>query len=146
MSPAPARPRLLWPALLTVVGTVILCSLGAWQLLRMSEKRVFIERLQAQAAGQPQAMPASADWQKLDPTRLDLTRVRASGEFLPDGVASVRTTIAAGGPGSRELSGFGRWMFQGFKLADGGVVLVNRGFVPEPDYAAMKPASGPVTR
>lgn len=145
MRPAPARPRLLWPALLTVVGTAILCSLGTWQLLRMSEKRVFIERLQAQAAGQPQAMPASTDWQKLDPTRLDLTRVRASGEFLPDGIASVRTTIAAGGLGSRELSGFGRWVFQGFRFADGGVMLVNRGFVPEQGFAAMKPASGPAT-
>ena len=43
----------------------------------------------------------------------------------------MRTTIASGGPGTRQLSGFGRWIFQGFRLADGGVVLVNRGFVPE---------------
>lgn len=144
-APVAARPRLLWPALLTVIGTAILCSLGSWQLLRMGEKRAFIERLQAEAAGQPQALPASAEWQQLDPAKLDLTRVHASGEFLPGGIASVRTTIAAGGPGSRELSGFGRWIFQGFKLADGGVVLVNRGFVPEQGFAAMKPAVGSAT-
>lgn len=143
--PSAVRPRLLWPALLTVVGTAILCSLGTWQLLRMEEKRVFIERLQAQAAGQPASMPASDEWQKLDPAKLDLTRVRAGGEFLPGGIASVRTTIAAGGPGSRELSGFGRWVFQGFKLADGGVMLVNRGFVPEHGFAAITPAAGPAT-
>lgn len=144
-APVAARPRLLWPALLTVIGTAILCSLGSWQLLRMGEKRAFIERLQDEAAGQPQALPASAEWQQLDPAKLDLTRVQASGEFLPGGIASVRTTIAAGGPGSRELSGFGRWIFQGFKLADGGVVLVNRGFVPEQGFAAMKPAVGSAT-
>ena len=70
-APVAARPRLLWPALLTVIGTAILCSLGSWQLLRMGEKRAFIERLQAEAAGQMaqatrryqtlvQAAPASA--------------------------------------------------------------------------------------
>ena len=97
-APAPARPRLLWPALLTVIGTLVLCALGTWQLMRMGEKRVFIERLQSQAAGAPAAMPATSTWAGLDPAKLDLTRVAASGTFVDSGIAGVRTTIASGEP------------------------------------------------
>ncbi|KRE18020.1 hypothetical protein ASE63_02195 [Bosea sp. Root381] len=139
------RQRLLWPALLTILGVGVLCTLGSWQLQRMSEKRVFIERLAAQAAGTPAPMPASADWPKLDLAALDLTRVSVQGSFVDGPVAGVQTTIAAGAPGTRQLSGFGRWIFQGFRLTDGGVVLVNRGFVPEGRLGEIKPASGPAT-
>ena len=139
------RPGLLWPTLLTILGVGVLCTLGSWQLLRMEEKRVFIERLTAQAAGTPAPMPASADWPKLDPAALDLTRVTAQGSFVDAPFAGVQTTIAAGPPGTRQLSGFGRWIFQGFRLADGGVILVNRGFVPESRMAAITPVSGAAT-
>ncbi|MBA4224642.1 MAG: hypothetical protein C0458_28280 [Methylobacterium sp.] len=57
----------------------------------------------------------------------------------------MRTTIAAGPPGSRQLSGFGRWIFQGFRLDDGMTILVNRGFVPESRFAAIAPATGAAT-
>jgi surfeit locus 1 family protein len=142
---AARRPGLLWPALLTIAGTVVLAMLGTWQLARMGEKRVFIERLMAQAAGQPAAMPASTDWARLDPAALDLTRVTASGSYVDGPYASVRTTIASGGPGTRQLSGFGRWIFQGFRLADGGIILVNRGFVPESRLGEIRPAAGTAT-
>lgn len=138
-------PRLFWPALLTAIGTVVLVMLGTWQLTRMSEKRAFVDRLAAQAAGQPAEMPAAATWAGLDPTRLDLTRVAASGAYIEGPFASVRTTIASGGPGTRQLSGFGRWIFQGFRLQDGGVVLVNRGFVPESRLGQVQPAQGQAT-
>jgi surfeit locus 1 family protein len=140
---SPGRPRLLWPALLTIIGVAVLAMLGSWQLLRMGEKRAFIDRLEAQAAGAPAAMPAASTWPGLDPAALDLTRVQARGAFIDGPFASVRTTIASGGPGTRQLSGFGRWIFQGFRLEDGGVVLVNRGFVPESRLGQISPATGP---
>lgn len=143
---APASPRrLLWPALLTVVGVVILCVLGTWQLNRMSEKQAFLGRLASQAAGTAAAMPAQQDWATLDPAKLDLSRVSARGVFVDTGFAGVRTTIPAGGPGTRQLSGFGRWIFQGFRLDAGGVILVNRGFVPEGRLGQIQPATGPAT-
>lgn len=140
---SPARPRLLLPAILTIAGTLVLCGLGAWQLERMGEKRTFLERLTSQASGQPAPLPASSSWSTLDPAKLDLTRVTANGSFVDGPVAGVRTTIASGGPGTRQLSGFGRWIFQGFKLEDGGTILVNRGFVPESRISEVKPAAGP---
>jgi surfeit locus 1 family protein len=140
---SPARPRLLLPAILTVTGSLVLCSLGIWQLERMSEKHAFIERLASQATGQPAPMPASSSWSTLDPAKLNLTRVTANGSFVDGPIAGVRTTIGSGGPGTRQLSGFGRWIFQGFKLEDGGTILVNRGFVPESRLAEIMPATGP---
>lgn len=139
---APRRPGLLLPTLLTIVGTLVLCTLGAWQLQRMGEKHAYIDRLQEQAAGAPAPMPPSAEWAKLDPAALDLTHVVAKGSYVDDRIAGVRTTIAAGPPGSRQLSGFGRWIFQAFKLEDGGIILVNRGFVPEGRLGQIGPASG----
>ncbi|AOO80921.1 SURF1 family protein [Bosea vaviloviae] len=143
--PARRRPSLLAPAILTVIGTLVLCTLGAWQLERMTEKHDFIARLEAQAAGAPAVMPAASNWATLDPAKLDLTRVAASGAFIDGPFASVRTTIASGGPGTRQLSGFGRWVFQGFRLAGGGTILINRGFVPENRLGEIKPAAGPAT-
>ncbi|WP_186418678.1 SURF1 family cytochrome oxidase biogenesis protein [Bosea sp. CS1GBMeth4] len=141
---APARPRLLLPAVLTVVGVAVLCGLGAWQWQRMGEKRAFISRLETQAQGPAAPLPPAGEWPRLDLAALDLTRSAARGSYL-DGIASVRTTIAAGPPGSRQLSGFGRWVFQGFRLEDGATILINRGFVPEDRFATVAPASGPAT-
>jgi surfeit locus 1 family protein len=136
---------LLLPGALTFLGFAILVGLGSWQLTRAAEKAFFLEKLMSQAAGAPAAMPPTATWGALDPARLDLTRVAASGAFIDGPFASVRTTIASGGPGTRQLSGFGRWVFQGFRLADGGTILINRGFVPENRLGEIKPAAGPAT-
>ncbi len=142
--PAPTA-RLLWPALLTLAGTLVLGTLGFWQLQRMAEKQDFIARLQEQAASAPAALPPVVTWATLDPARLDLKRVATPGVFIDGPFATVRTTIASGGPGTRQLSGFGRWIFQGLRLGDGGIVLVNRGFVPEARLGEIKPATGPAT-
>ena len=145
MTALPRRPSLILPTLATVAGTLILCALGLWQLQRMQEKHAYLERLQEQAAGAPAPMPPSAEWGKLDPAALDLTHVVAKGRYIDAPVAGVRTTIGSGPPGSRGLSGFGRWIFQAFRLDDGGVILVNRGFVPEDRLGQVGPASGPDT-
>lgn len=143
--PSGAWNRLLLPGAIAFVGFTILVCLGVWQLARSVEKGFFIEKLTVQAAGAPAAMPGMAAWPQLDPARLDLTRVQARGAFIDSGFAGVRTTLASGGPGARQLSGFGRWIFQGFQLEEGGVILVNRGFVPESRLGEIAPATGSAT-
>ncbi|MCO5092337.1 SURF1 family protein [Bosea sp. (in: a-proteobacteria)] len=139
---ATRKPGLLLPTLATIIGVLILCGLGIWQLQRMGEKHAYLERLQREAAGAPAPMPPSSDWGKLDAAALDLAHVVAKGRYIDDKIAGVRTTIGAGPPGSRGLSGFGRWIFQAFRLEDGGVILVNRGFVPEERLGQIGPLSG----
>ena len=141
-SPAPRKPGLFLPTLLTIVCVAVLCVLGAWQLQRMGEKHAYHARPPREAAGAPAPQPPRADWAKLDPAALDLTHVVAKGSYIDDRIAGVRTTIAAGPPGSRQLSGFGRWIFQAFRLDDGGVILINRGFVPESRFGQVGPATG----
>lgn len=136
------RPGLLLPAILTTIGVIVLAALGAWQLSRMEQKQSFIARLEQQAAGTPAAMPAADSWKALDPTAIDLTRVAVSGRWIGEQFVTVRTTLAAGERGSRQLSGFGRWVFQGFRTEDGGTILVNRGFVPESRLSQIAPAQG----
>lgn len=144
VSPTP-RPKLLLPGIMMVAGVMVLLTLGVWQLQRWTEKGFFLDKLRTQAAAAPAPLPASTSWATLDPAKLDLLRVAAKGTFVDGPIAGVRTTIAAGPPGSRQLSGFGRWVFQGFRLDDGATILVNRGFVPESRFATIAPASGQAT-
>jgi surfeit locus 1 family protein len=139
------RPKLLLPGIMMLAGVMVLLTLGVWQLQRWAEKGLFLDKLRTQAAAAPAPVPASTSWTTLDPAKLDLVRVEAKGAFVDGPIAGVRTTIAAGAPGSRQLSGFGRWVFQGFRLEDGATILVNRGFVPESRFAAITPATGPAT-
>jgi surfeit locus 1 family protein len=139
------RPKLLLPGIMMLAGVMVLLTLGVWQLQRWAEKGLFLDKLRTQAAAAPAPVPASTSWTTLDPAKLDLVRVEAKGAFVDGPIAGVRTTIAAGAPGSRQLSGFGRRVFQGFRLEDGATILVNRGFVPESRFAAITPATGQAT-
>ena len=57
-----------------------------------------------------------------DPAQLDLQRVEARGTYLEDGIAGVRTTIAAGPPGTRQLSTASVWA----RTVSLGVALASR--------------------
>lgn len=144
-SSQPKRQKLLLPTLLTLVGVVVLCTLGTWQLQRMVEKQAFIAKLRQQAEGPAAPLPPASEWPRIDLAGIDLTHVQATGSYVESGIAGVRTTIASGAPGTRQLTGFGRWIFQGFRLDDGSTILVNRGFVPEARFNEIKPASGRAT-
>ncbi|RXT53074.1 hypothetical protein B6S44_20290 [Bosea sp. Tri-44] len=141
----PVQPKLLLPGIMMLAGVIVLLTLGVWQMQRWAEKGFFLDKLRTQATAAPAALPASTTWATLDPVKLDLTRAEAKGVFVDGPIAGVRTTIAAGPPGSRQLSGFGRWVFQGFRLEDGATILINRGFVPESRFATIAPATGAAT-
>lgn len=131
-SPATGRPRPRpWGVL--VAATLVfalLVSLGVWQLRRLAWKEALIAAAHSRVQADPQPLPEQAAWPGLDRTALaglDFTPVRITGRFLP-GEAPVYTVISdAHGP----LSGAGWWVVSPFALETGGVVLVNRGFVPD---------------
>ena len=110
------RPR-LWPTVATLAGLLILLSLGTWQLQRLAWKRDLIARAEAQLAA-----PAVA----LDPdegSALDYRRVSATGTYLHDRAFAFGFSAEDGRPGGRLVTPF--------QLADGRIVLVDRGWLPE---------------
>ncbi len=108
----------------------VLVGLGTWQVQRLQWKEALIAAAEHRVHAAPVSPPARADWATLDApalAALDFTPVTLTGQFLP-GEALVYTVISeAHGP----YSGPGWWVVRPFALSSGGVVLVNRGFVPD---------------
>src|SRR5262249_38408484 len=64
----------------------------------------------------------------LDPARDEFRRMAFAATIAPDREALVYATGSSVRP---DISGPGYWVFAPAELANGSVVLVNRGFVPE---------------
>jgi surfeit locus 1 family protein len=109
------RPR-LWPTLATLVGVALLLSLGTWQLQRLAWKRGLIEHAQSQLAAAPVPLPDAG----LE--NFDFRRVSVTGRYLHDAAFAFGFTAEDGAPGSRLITPF--------RLEDGRVILVDRGWLP----------------
>src|SRR5260221_13171538 len=83
-------------------------------------------------------------WAKLDPAKDEFRHVKFSAAFVPGADALVYTT---GSALRSDVSGPGYWVFAPAQLAAGGIVLVNRGFVPggrqDPPPRAVATPAGP---
>ena len=110
------RPR-FWPTVATLAGLIVLLALGTWQLQRLSWKRDLIAHAQEQLAAPAQPLAGS------DPATLDYRRVSATGAYLHDRAFAFGFSTEGGRPGSRLVTPF--------RLTDGRVFLVDRGWMPE---------------
>lgn len=123
---------LLWPALATALALALLVSLGVWQLRRLDEKETLIARVESRARLAPKALPSREEWAALAPADYEFTRARLSGHYLPGRDALLFT---------RPPEGYGREpgyiVVTPFALSAGGVVLVERGFVPDSKSADL---------
>ncbi|HVZ54681.1 MAG TPA: SURF1 family protein [Pseudolabrys sp.] len=105
----------------------ILIGLGVWQLERKVWKENLIATMTARLDGAPRPLPPRADWPGLNPDRDEYTRVHFAAEFI-DGQEAL---VYAAGSGVRpDIKGPGYFVFAPARLADGSVVVVDRGFVP----------------
>jgi surfeit locus 1 family protein len=116
---------LLVPALLAFV---VLIGLGTWQLQRKTWKEGLVATLNAQLAVPPTALPPRAAWPTLDQQNNEYRRVTLTVTFDNTKEAFVFAAPSAFRP---DVSSPGYWVFAPARLADGGTVMVNRGFVPE---------------
>jgi surfeit locus 1 family protein len=116
---------LLIPALLAFV---VLVGLGTWQLQRKAWKEGLIVALNAQLAAPPVAMPPRAAWPSLDQQTAEYHRVTVSAAF-----DNAREALVFAAPSAfrSDVTSPGYWVFTPARLPDGGIVMVNRGFVPE---------------
>ena len=126
------------------LGLALLLGLGTWQLQRKAWKETLIATVTARITQPPQPLMPRAQWPTASESEREYAHVRFTGTFLP-GEAFVYT---AGSSLRPDVTDQGYWVFAPARLADGGVLLVNRGFVPTPrkDSAARAQAtpSGPV--
>jgi surfeit locus 1 family protein len=110
------RTSLFWLLVWTLVGVVVLCGLGTWQLFRLQEKRDFLASLEARLKAP--ALPFEQAWQQRNDA--EFLKVQLEGSFA--GPSLYLQTTFDGGPGWRVLTPFvtpGRL-----------VVLVDRGKIP----------------
>jgi surfeit locus 1 family protein len=119
---------LMIPSLAALLALAVLLALGTWQLERRAWKHQLIATLTGRLAAPSAPLPARGAWNRLDAVETEFHRVAFTGEFQHDQEALVFTS---GSALRSDVSGPGYWVFTPARLPGGGVVVVNRGFVPE---------------
>jgi surfeit locus 1 family protein len=129
------------PALATLLGVAILLGLGFWQLRRLAWKEGLIAAVATRVHAAPVDLPPEADWPALRPADYEYRHVRLTGVYERGKQALVFRAI--GEPRGR-YGGPGYLVMAPLRLANGAVVLVNRGFVPQDrkDQAASSGSGG----
>lgn len=124
--------------------TGLFLVLGFWQMERLGEKEALIEAVASRVGTTPAPLPETAAWAGIDPAALEFTPLEAIGSFVPD--QTIRVFTALGGDVRGRYSGPGYWHLTPFRLAQGGTLLVNRGFVPNdpPGLPVSAPPAGEV--
>src|SRR5690606_4055733 len=111
----------LW-SLIALASFIGFISLGNWQVERRAWKLDLLERVDERIHAPAVEAPARRDWDGISVSRDEYRRIRLTGVYRHDDLAFVQATTALG-------AGF--WAITPLQLADGGIVLVNRGFVPQ---------------
>jgi surfeit locus 1 family protein len=139
LSPQTGKPR-AWRGLLIPAALLfaVLIALGSWQIQRKTWKEGVIAALNERLAAPPLVLPA---WPSLDQASDEYRRVTFSAEFDHGREALVYAAPSALRP---DASGPGYWIFTPARLAGGGVVIVNRGFVPQAHREVAARAPGQV--
>lgn len=108
-----------------------------WQIERRAWKLDLIAQVEARIHAPAAALPARADWARVNARDDAYRHVRVTGSFLHDRETLVQAVTERGA---------GYWVLTPLRTADG-IVLVNRGFVPSErrDPASHRAGQGPVT-
>jgi surfeit locus 1 family protein len=127
----------LWPTLFSVPVFLVMVGLCIWQVQRLHWKEGLIAERESRVAAEAIALPAVG----VDPAGLEYRRVRLEGSFLHDKELYLGARSMNGNPGYQILTPFA--------LADGSLVLVDRGWVPierkMPESRAEGQVAGPQT-
>lgn len=117
-----------------VIALAILVSLGTWQLQRKHWKETLIADLADRAHAASIALSPPSDWASWNGAKDEFRHVAANGTFLNDKEIKVYGLMDEGG---RTLQG--HFLFVPLALDGGGMVLVNRGFVPMGETVIARP-------
>ena len=106
---------------LAAVVFAIFASLGTWQIARLSWKLDLIARVNERVHAKEVDAPGSSQWLQLNASNDEYRRIHLAGSFIAGQDTLVQAVTERG-------SGF--WVITPLRLADGTVVMVNRGFIP----------------
>ncbi|MCF2134975.1 SURF1 family protein [Mycetohabitans sp. B4] len=107
-----------WPALAVLIVIAVTVRLGFWQRDRAHQK----EALQARIERFEHATPISLDGRRWALADIEFHRVVVRGRFVPDATVYLDNRLYNDQPGF--------YVVTPLKLAAGGYVLVNRGWLP----------------
>ena len=123
-------PRYVLPLFFGILGTVVLVSLGTWQMQRLVWKEGVLDEIAARIEAAPVAVPANPD-----PQRDRYLSVSASGAFTGEELHILAST--------RHVGAVYR-VISPFETTDGRRIMVDRGWIKPPQKDAERPA-GPAT-
>jgi surfeit locus 1 family protein len=145
VTPAPTgrlRAGLAVPVTFALVALAAFIGLGTWQLQRKAWKEALIANLEQRLSAPPVDLPPRQRWAQLNPAEDEFRHVKFSAAFVPGADALVYTT---GSALRSDVSGPGYWVLAPARLATGGLLVVNRGFIPEGRHDTATQASSEVT-
>jgi surfeit locus 1 family protein len=123
---------LLWPTIWSALGLLLLLGLGTWQVQRLHWKEGLIAERNAALAAAPVALPKTLD----EARALEFHPVRAEGEFLNDHELYINAQSFSGAAGFHIVTPF--------RLVDGAIIFIDRGFVPTDRRAPATRADGEI--
>jgi len=139
------RSRFLIPLVTTVIIEITLITLGVWQIERRELKHALIAKVEAGLKAPANPLPAQAAWPRLPALEIDYQKVFARGTFLHEREAYLYMLYVAEA-GGEPTPGYA--VITPLQLEEGGIVLVNRGFVPtsklDPASRAQAQTTGPL--
>ncbi|WP_233238344.1 SURF1 family protein [Bordetella sp. LUAb4] len=133
-----SKASLVCLALIGLLLFSVFCALGTWQVQRRAWKLDLIARVDQRVHAAPTPAPGPTDWPRVSADSDEYRRVRLDGNWLDGKDTLVQAVTDLG-------SGF--WVLTPLRLADGSIVLVNRGYIPAEQRQATRPApdTGTVT-
>ena len=123
-----------------MLAFAVLVALGTWQIQRKAWKEQLIATLMERLQAPPELIPPPGTWPTLDQASDEYRRVRFNAQFETTKEAFVFASASAFRP---DVKGQGFWVFTPARLADGGIVVVNRGFVPASEAKTLSNRATP---
>jgi surfeit locus 1 family protein len=123
----------------TLAGLAGTIGLGVWQLERLDWKEKLIAEVEARVAAPPVAAPVEQEWAGLAPNDYEYRHVKLNGVYDLTRQALVFRNLDH--PRGR-FGGPGYLVMTPLRLADGAIVIVNRGFVPADAKDSFAAATG----
>ncbi len=121
-----------WPTVFTVPAVLLMLGLGIWQVQRLQWKEALIAERTERLASAPMALPGP----DADIGDSEYRHVSLAGEFLHD------KEILLGARSLNDNTGY--HVVTPFRLSDGRVILVDRGWIPLDRKTADKRTAGNV--